>query len=406
MASEKRRAVSGVHYILAATAIGGAAGWIIQGFAAGVLSETEYLGFQTFWSTLFLIVAALSGVQQEISRAARPRTLAQPAGDRRTLVTLTGVIAGGTLLILLLTSLAWAQYLLPAETQGLAPAIAVGAAAYVPIAALSGVLYGLGRLFTVAALTVTDSLFRLLAVVTVGLLAGSSVALGWSVVLPYLAAFLILWLLLRPWLKESYELDVPLPNLSWNLARAAGGAVAIGVVTSGLPMIMSVTSRGEPAAGVAAVMFVVVLTRAPLVTVMMSLQSLLTVRFRDQPELAGGRIARLLAYLAGATLLFAALSYPLVPWLLRWLWPQYELDGLFIAAIVATSGLTGALTVTGAAALAANRHSAYLAGWASASIVMVAVMLLPLELPSRVLLATAIAPVVGGVIHARALRSS
>ena len=70
-----RRGPNGAVLILAATAIGGGAGYVLQAFAGPTLDTKLYAPFSVFWSALYLFVSALSGLQQEVTRATKPVTV-------------------------------------------------------------------------------------------------------------------------------------------------------------------------------------------------------------------------------------------------------------------------------------------------------------------------------------------
>ena len=63
------------------------------------------------------------------------------------------------------------------------------------------------------------------------------------------------------------------------------------------------------------------------------------------------------------------------------------------------AGLVAVLTVTGAAAVALDHHTVYLAGWIAATIATVAALLLPGGLEQRVVTSLLVGPAVGVVVH-------
>ena len=69
-------------YVLGATVLAGLIGYVIQAVVPGFTDADEYITFSVFWSIVYLVVSALSGVQQEVTRAAHVGT---PAGGVRTL---------------------------------------------------------------------------------------------------------------------------------------------------------------------------------------------------------------------------------------------------------------------------------------------------------------------------------
>jgi hypothetical protein len=64
------------------------------------------------------------------------------------------------------------------------------------------------------------------------------------------------------------------------------------------------------------------------------------------------------------------------------------------------------LTVTGAATVAAARHRAYSLGWVSATLASTLLLMLPLALETRTVIALLCGPLVGIVVHLCALARS
>ena len=96
-APHRRRWPSGVVAILIATAIAGGCGYIVTAVVGATRPADEYADFGVFWATLYLVIAALSGVQQEVTRATRPVSVAmtRPATPvaRRAPARLPGLVA-------------------------------------------------------------------------------------------------------------------------------------------------------------------------------------------------------------------------------------------------------------------------------------------------------------------------
>jgi len=65
---------SGPISILIATAVGGGAGYLLTILVGVRLGAEGYAPFAIFWSTLYLVIGALAGIQQEVARAARVKT--------------------------------------------------------------------------------------------------------------------------------------------------------------------------------------------------------------------------------------------------------------------------------------------------------------------------------------------
>jgi hypothetical protein len=275
---------------------------------------------------------------------------------------------------------------------------------YAGVAVLSGVFYGLKLWSAAAFLTIADGVLRLVLVMT-ALLTGLDLGMvGWAVALPFSLALGLAWLVFGRRVRGRYRVDVGPAVLAGNAAKAVGGAVALGILTSGLPLLLSLAPTSESKAAVGALTFVVILTRAPLVVPMLALQGWLTVFFRDRSKARLRSLVRLEAGVLGVSALAALLAFIVEPWLLRALWgARYLVDGPTCAGVVFTAGLTAALCISGPATLAAGRHSAYLFGWAVAAALTVGMLFLPLPLVPRTLLAIAVGPLVGIAVHVSAL---
>ena len=64
------------------------------------------------------------------------------------------------------------------------------------------------------------------------------------------------------------------------------------------------------------------------------------------------------------------------------------------------------LTLTGAAAVAAALHRAYAIGWVGATLAAALLLTLPLDLPTRAVVALLCGPMVGIAVHLMALHGS
>ncbi|MDN5805452.1 MAG: hypothetical protein L0H26_12840, partial [Microlunatus sp.] len=102
----------------------------------------------------------------------------------------------------------------------------------------------------------------------------------------------------------------------------------------------------------------------------------------------------------GVTLAGAALAYLVGPSLFRiLLGGVYTLAGTTLAALTVSAGLLATLTLTGMFALALYRHGLFAAGWMSATVAAVILLLVPLPLTERVLLSLLVGPLLGVAVH-------
>ncbi|MFB8893898.1 hypothetical protein [Microbacterium plantarum] len=401
--AEPGRARSGLALVLGATAIAGAAGYIIQA-AVPAFAPDEYLTFTVTWSAIYLIVGGMAGVQQEVTRSAFPA--AAPGSGRG-----GGVVAGFAgaasvvaVVVVFGTAFLWGPTALGEDFAAVLPPILVATAAYTLVAVLSGVYYGARRWVSAAGMTVTDALLRVVLIVVVMILGLSGPAYAWATAVPFVGSVMLLWILSGRRAMRDVDFDVDVSQLLRNSVSTVGAALATGVMISGLPLLLGITSRGLPEMQLTALILILTLTRAPLVIPLLALQSYLVVTFRDQPDLAIRRTLVWGAGLVGATIVLAVAGSFIGPWIVEFAYgPDYALPAALFGLIIASAGMTALLCLTGPAVLAAGGHRAYVAGWALSSIVLViGLFVVPADVWSTVAVICA-APVLGVVVHLAAI---
>lgn len=392
-----RARISAPVLITIATAIGGGSGYVLTIFAATRLGAEGYTAFAVFWSSLYLVLAALAGVQQEVVRGARPAsTSPTPPTARNFALVASAVVAA----VVLGSSPLWAPLVFPGSGWGLVVPLAFGAACYVLTAVTAGVLYGLSLWTLISGMIVVDGILRLLLTGGVLLLSSDPAAAAWAIVAPFFITPVLLWIVARRRLVGKFELDVGARALYANVARTVAGSAAAGVLISGFPVLLGATSPGSDSARLAPLLFAINLARAPLVVVVLSLQSYFVVMMQR----GGFALWRLLGAITAGTAVISLLALWLGPAVLLALFGgRLVVAGTVLAAIVASGGLVGLLCVTGALVLSRGRHSLYSAGWIVAAVATVALLLLPLPLEQRAVLALCAPPVVGLVVHGAGL---
>jgi O-antigen/teichoic acid export membrane protein len=171
----------------------------------------------------------------------------------------------------------------------------------------------------------------------------------------------------------------------------------------GFPVLLKATS-GDLGASGGVVILAVTLTRAPLLVPLTAMQGNLVAHFVDQ------RTHRLRA-LVGPTMVVAAIgllgvvvAWVFGPGLLRaGFGADYVASGALLAWLTAAAITIALLTLTGAATVAAALHRAYSLGWVSATVASTALLLLPLTLETRTVVALLCGPLVGIAVHLGAL---
>jgi O-antigen/teichoic acid export membrane protein len=97
-------------------------------------------------------------------------------------------------------------------------------------------------------------------------------------------------------------------------------------------------------------------------------------------------------------------GYLLGPELLRVVFgDEFRATRVLLVGLCVAAAAVAVLTLTGWAALAAGRHGSYLWGWVAALVGTVLLLLLPMDLESRSVLALVGGPTMGAVVHAASL---
>jgi hypothetical protein len=278
--------------------------------------------------------------------------------------------------------------------------LAIGTSTYVVVAALAGSLYGISQWRPLAAMIAIDALLRLLAVGVVLAFTHDVVALAWAAAFPFPVALLVVWPFIRHSVVGRLHMDVGYRDLSWNVLRTVLAAASTGVMVSGFPLLLGLTSGGVSKTVVGLFILTITLTRAPLIIVAMSLQSYFTVLFRDSGSAFWRRFLGVEAVIFGGGAVLAPLGWWLGPPVFAFLFPGKPTpDGPLIALIVVSSALVGAMCVTAPAVLARSQHVVYSAGWVAGALTTIATLLLPLDFTSRTVAALLAGPIVGLLVH-------
>ena len=172
----------------------------------------------------------------------------------------------------------------------------------------------------------------------------------------------------------------------------------------GFPVLLKATSGDLGAAG-GVVILAVTLTRAPLLVPLTAMQGNLIAHFVDARTHRLRAVAQAVAVLAAVGAAGIAMAAVTGPWLLRVAFgEQYRASGALLAWLTAGAVVIAVLTVTGAATVAAALHRAYSVGWVCATVAAAALLLLPLALETRTVVALVCGPLVGIAVHLAALR--
>lgn len=403
---------------------------VVTMIAQRALNGSELTEFLLFWAALFTVTGIITGIQPEITRAvgtARTRAVADralanraasgrtvsaegsaPQGTRVVTVTAAlGAIAGALVLV---SSPLWAGHQIPHSAAVGVTVMAVGVFLYALQATMSGVTAGEDRWYLFAAVGGLESAGRLILMLAAALMIPSLAGLEVATVVP-----MGLWLILafvtvsgrRLWVARA---DVPARRLSANILWSFLSSAAAAVLMMGFPNVLKASGAAESEPVVLGTLILAIsITRSPIMIPLQAFQGVAVSAFLKQRHrpvaafvkpaaavVAVGAVGALAAYLVGP-LLFR-LIYPLA----AGAEPAYEAaaSGLSLGALVFASALLALMTLSGNMALAVNQHRIYLAGWVVAAVVTLGLaFLLPAPLVPRAVVALAVGPVCGFVVH-------
>jgi O-antigen/teichoic acid export membrane protein len=390
-----------------ATAVAGLCGYVVIYLAARDLAPSGFSVFGVFWGAFGLVTGAASGLLQETTREVRATRyvdmLPDPGGSRTHPLRIAALVGVAAAVAIAGSSPLWSGRVF-VDARGLSVGLlAVGLAGFCLHYTLLGTLAGTDRWSQYAALMVTDAVIRMA-------IAAASFAIGWG-----LAGFLwasvagaVAWLILlvaSPTARAAGRLVTP-GNTATFLRGTAHSITAAGanaILVMGFPVLLKLTSNQLGAQG-GVIILAVTLTRAPLLMPLMAMQGNLIAHFVDERT---NRLRALIGpagIIGGIGAIGVAAAGVVGPWLLRVAFgPQYDASGALLAWMTAAAVAIAILTLTGAAAVAAALHRAYSLGWVAATVASGLLLLLPLPLETRTVVALLCGPLVGIGVHLVAL---
>jgi O-antigen/teichoic acid export membrane protein len=387
-----------------ATALSALCGYAVLKLAARDLEPIGFSVFGVFWGAFGLVTGAAFGLLQETTREVRAASYTAVVGGPRThamrVAALVGVAAAA---LIALSSPLWSAHVFVESRWLSVVLLAVGLAGFCLHATLLGMLAGLNRWTAYGSLMVTDAGLRVVVAVATFLVGWGLVGYLWATV-----AGAIAWLIMviaSPATRAAARLLTPggtatfLRGASHSIAAAGASAVLV----MGFPVLLKATSGDLGATG-GVVILAVTLTRAPLLVPLTAMQGNLIAHFVDQRTERMRALMKPAAAVTALGLLGVVAAGVVGPWLLRTAFgAEYLADGALLAWLTAAAIAIALLTLTGAATVAAALHRAYSLGWVSATVVSTALLLLPLDLETRTVIALFCGPLVGIAVHLGAL---
>ncbi|MGC5076989.1 hypothetical protein [Agrococcus sp. DT81.2] len=390
---------AGLGGVAAATIFSAVSGYLVLFIAARGLGAERYDLFAVYWSAFFALTGIVNGLMHESTRAVHGGLASGSPGGARPAAAAVGLGAVAAVLILA-TSPAWAGTLIPEHSALGASLLAVAIASFAMQAALSGALSGAARWGLYGTLLTVDAALRLVVALAAALLGAPEVGLLIATVCGSITWMLLV--LLSPECRAALRLraDVALRPFIARVVQAMVAASATAMLVVGFPVLLKATAVGEDPRVLGGLILAVTLTRAPLLVPLTSFQNAIVVHFADRR--AAGVRALLLPVLAvlGIAALGAAAAWVVGPPILAFMGEGFDVPGADLAGLTLASGFTAALFLSGSAALAHERHGGYVVGWWVATIAALALLLLPLDLTARTVVALMAGPLLGIGWHA------
>lgn len=404
--------------ILIASLAAAVSSFAILTIAARVLPPEGNRQFLVYWAVLFGVFGVLSGIQHETTRAvssghhgARQHEQGPPArpvhGASTSVLGSAALLGLGAALVLLTTAMLWAPARFPSATLVSVLLITGAAVLYACHASVAGASAGSSRWRLYADLMGTEAVVRLLAVALVagllvsGLLSGTDGLVAMQLATAGAAVVWIGFVLLtrEGAATAGIRVDLTARQVAGRRLGAMFTAACTAVLITGYPTFIDASAGSEPAVRVAALLFMLSLTRAPIMIPLQALQGVAItafVRQRDRPLAA---LLPVMAKVGGLSAIAAVAAALVGPWALRIINPVYDSHPLTWAGLTVAGGTVAVLTLSGTAALAVDRHGDYAAGWLLACVLGVAGLWLPLPLDLRVILALIVGPLLGAALH-------
>lgn len=390
-----------------ASLVAAACGYVVLLLAARTLSTAQNAEFLAFWALLFFFFGALGGLQSEATRSVHLAVERPVADGRHPLVLRTGLGVGAVLAVAVAaTSPLWAHAVLGPHPWPFVAVVVLAVLAFAGHSATAGVLAGQGRWGTYAQLVGAESLVRLVVTATAAALGlgihGLAVGAGTAAAT---------WVALSavPHVREvrRQRADSSARQFLAAAGQAMAGTASSAALVVGFPVLLRITSTPEAYAHAAPLLLAVQLTRAPLLIPLNAYQGVAITHFlahRAEGIRSLRKVAAVVVGVGAAGAAAAALVGPALMALV--LGPDYRVAAWVLAGLTATAAALALLTLTGAAVIALGQHTAYAAGWLTATIVSALVLLAPGALEPRAVISLGAGPLAGLLVHTLGIRKA
>lgn len=388
---------------------------VVTMIAQRALTGSELTEFLLFWAALFTVTGIITGIQPEVTRAvgtARTQTVSAegsaPQGARVVTVTAAlGAIAGALVLV---SSPLWAGQQIPHSAAVGVTVMAVGVFLYALQATMSGVTAGEDRWYLFAAVGGLESAGRLILMLAAALLIPSLAGLEAVTVIPMGLWFILAFVTVSGRRLWAARADVPAGRLITNILWSFLSSAAAAVLMMGFPNVLKASGAAESEPVVLGTLILAIsITRSPIMIPLQAFQGVAVSAFLKQRHRPVAAFIKPAAAVVAVGAVGALAAYLVGPLLFRLIYPPaagaesaYEAaaSGITLGALVFASALLALMTLSGNMALAVNQHRIYLAGWVVAAAVTLSLaFLVPAPLVPRAIVALAVGPVCGFVVH-------
>jgi O-antigen/teichoic acid export membrane protein len=394
---------SAVLAILVGTAIMGISGFVVLVAAAAGFGAADYALFGVFWAALYFVVVVVTGAQHESTRA----SLAPQGSTSSSLVVFATSLACVLFVVVAGTSMWWSDAAFGPGHRQLGLLAGLGCAGYALTCVFAGALAGSGRWTAFAALLIVEGIVRAGAVCLALVVSAGVEAVAWVVVATYPVTLLIVGCFVVRLGAGGARVSSSLRELAGNTAQTMVASAGVGALITGFPFLMSTLARDESRASVGAMTLALMLTRAPLLVPLTSMQSFLVSAFvRSDRRQLWRLLGRLMAAAVVAAVVLSAVAALLGPRVLTTVFgDDFWVSPGVLALLVASSGSVAAMALTAPALIARESLAANAVAWIVASGLAVVVLAsAPWSLGWRTAVSLIVGPTVGLLIQLFALR--
>lgn len=380
--------------------------------AQRVLPATAVTEFLLFWALLFGIYGVIGGIASEATRAVgsvRASNTTKPGARPTTVALIIGVLAA---FLVGVTAPYWGPNVITQSFEATIALVLVATVLYSVQSAMVGTSSGQKNWYLLATINGGEALWRLMAMIVIGVLANSLWGLEVAVVFPVL-----LWIVLTlvsPNARSAFLArgDVGAAKLFMNTLIAMASAASSAILTIGFPLVINFAENTTPGSQedimLGALVLAISITRSPIIMPVQAFQGVSISYFMKnahrpfaamvKPALAligFGALGSLGAYLVGPTL-FLAMYKPKPEQVVAY---GSIAQGDILAMLTFASAFMGLLILSATAVLAVNMHNFYIAGWVAAAVVSSVLLFIPVDLTNRVIISLFFGPLSGIFIH-------